>query len=99
MRALVANPDVANPPAVTIPESLPLPDTGFTVAGVDHVGRTAAMVAGGIARAVIIAVLRSDRAADNGAAKQAGGDAGRDAALRLRRRGNGNGGNGQCEGG
>ena len=36
--ALVANPDVADAPAITIPETLPLPDAGFAVAGIDDIG-------------------------------------------------------------
>jgi hypothetical protein len=40
----VANPDVANPPAITVPEALPLPDAG-AVAGIDDIGR-AAIIAG-----------------------------------------------------
>src|SRR6185369_10425917 len=83
--ALVANPDVADAPAITIPEPLPLPDAGFTVAGIDHIGRAAAIVAGGIIARAVIAVLGSNRAADDGAANQAGGDARGNAALRLRR--------------
>src|SRR6266567_4115865 len=72
--SLIANPDAADPPAITIPEPLPLPDAGFAVAGIDHIGRAA--IAGSIiARAVIVAVLRSNRAADNGTAEQAGCDA------------------------
>ena len=54
-----------------------------TVAGIDHIGRTAAIVAGGIIARAVIAVLGRDRAADNGAAEQSGGDARGNATLRL----------------
>ena len=39
----IANPDVADAPAITVPEPLPLPDAGFAVAGIDHIGRAAAI--------------------------------------------------------
>src|SRR5437899_11667028 len=81
--SLVANPDAADAPAITIPEPLPLPDTGFAVAGIDDIGRAAAVIARGIIARAVVAVLRSDRAADNGAADQSGRDACRDTALRM----------------
>src|SRR6266850_1898255 len=97
MVKLVANPDVADPPAITIPEPLPLPDAGFAVAGIDHIGRAA--IAGGIIARAVIAVLRSDRAADDSTAEQSSGDACRDTALRMGRSGNSHGRNGQRGGG
>src|SRR5689334_18700648 len=97
--SLVANPDVADPPAITIPEPLPLPDAGFAVAGIDDVRRAAAIVAGRIIPWAVIAVLRGDRAADDGAAKQSGRDACRDTALRMGGSRDCHGRNGQCGGG
>src|SRR5437899_7690384 len=88
--SLVANPDVADPPAITIPEPLPLPDAGFAVAGIDDIGRAAAIVAGCIIARTIIAVLGRNRAADDGAADQAGRDAGCNTALGVRRSRDGN---------
>src|SRR5256885_1046523 len=85
---LAANLDAADPPAITVPEALALPITGAGRIG--HVGRRAVIVVAlrriVVARTVIIAgaviaVLRGDRAANDGAADQAGRDARGNAAL------------------
>src|ERR1700752_90664 len=85
---LSADPDAAHAPAKAVPEALPLP-----VAGAGRrlrIGRGAVLVVAlrriVLARAVVIAgaviiVLRSDRAADDGAADQPGRDARGNAAL------------------
>src|SRR6185436_12921611 len=81
-RTLIANPDAADPPAIAVPEALPLPDTVRSVAGIDHIG-PAAISGTIIARAVIITVLGSDRAADDGATDQSCGDTCCNTALRM----------------
>jgi hypothetical protein len=47
----VANPDTANPPAITVPEALALHIAGRTIAGVGDIGRTTAVIA--ISRTII----------------------------------------------
>jgi len=81
-RTLIANPDAADPPAIAVPEALPLPDTVRSVAGIDHIG-PAAISGTIIARAVIITVLGGDRAADDGATDQSCGDTCCNTALRM----------------
>src|SRR6266850_810721 len=80
----VANPDVANPPAIAIPEALALPDAGRTF----DIGRAAVIAVSRtvIARAVI-AVLRCDRAADDGATDQPSRDTRGNTALGMGRGG------------
>ena len=79
---LGANPYVADPPAVTVPEPLPLPDAGFAVAGIDHVGRAAIVtVTGPVAWAIAIISGTGKRAADDGAADQSSRDSSRNPAV------------------
>src|SRR6201991_1642619 len=72
----VANLDAAHPPGITIPEPLTLPIAGGTCG----IGRPAV-----VTRTAIIAVLRCNRAADDGAADQSGRNARGHAALRMSR--------------
>src|SRR3954465_14325319 len=82
--ALAANPDAANPPAVAIPEALPLP---IATVILGDIGRSAAVIA--VTRPVVIAGP-GKRAADDSAADQTGCPTGGDPAAAgfgsLRRR-------------
>jgi len=82
MNVLAANPDAANPPAVAVPEALPLPIA------------TAIIVVGDIARAAVITITvtrpviagAGKRAAHDGAADYAGRYACAKPTLRMRGR-------------
>src|SRR5471032_2299108 len=88
-----ANPHAANPPAIAVPETLPLPVTAAIVVG--DIGRAAVIaVAGSIAGAIIIAVA-CERAADDGAADNSGRQTGAKTSLRMGRRGRRHGRNSQ----
>src|SRR5450631_401872 len=90
-----ANPDAADPPAIAVPEALPLPDAAAIIV-VGDIGRTAIAVAGSIVAGAVIAVGRGKRAADDGAADHAGSKTGAKTPLRMSRRGCRDGRNGQA---
>ena len=83
MNGSAANPDAADPPAVAVPESLPLPDAAAIIV-VGDIGRTAVAVTGSIIAGAISVIARAGkRAADDSAADDSGGDSSANAALRL----------------
>src|SRR5450755_1442530 len=88
-----ANPDAANPPAIAIPETLPLP-VAAAIGVVGHIGRTAVIAVTGSVVAGTVIAGTGQRAANNGAADHSGGHTG-DPALRLGRSGHHHGRNSQ----
>src|SRR5881227_669149 len=86
MNGSAANPHAPNPPAVSIPETLPLPDATAIVIVGDISAAAVAVSRSVISRAVIIAGT-SQRAADNGAADNTSRQTGTPSALRLGRGG------------
>src|SRR5712675_1128446 len=91
-----AHPDTANPPAIAVPETLPLPDAAAVIVVSDVGGATTiiAIAWAIIARAVIISGA-SERTADDGAANHAGSETSAKTALRVGRSGRRNGRNSQ----
>src|SRR5271166_4173903 len=97
MNGSAADAYAAHPPGITVPKALTLPVAAI---GATRIGRAVIAIARSvvIAGSVIIGVRR-DRAADNGAAKQSGGDADAEAALRMGRSRRSHGRDGQgCDG-
>src|SRR5882724_2468616 len=94
--ASAANPHAANPPAVTIPEPLPLPVAVVIVAAIGR--RTVIAVAGSVIARPIIAGARK-RAADDGAADDAASHRCAETALCVSRGGGSQSRNGQGCGG
>src|SRR5450432_4665799 len=79
-----ADPDVANPPAIAVPEALPLPGAAAIIV-IRDVGRPAVIA---VTRSIItvagaVAVRRGQRAADDGAADDAGRQTNAQAALGM----------------
>src|SRR5438552_9670538 len=97
MNGSAADTYVAHPPAVAVPETLTLP-VAAAIRIIGDIGRAAVIAIGPVARIVsrpVVIRIRCDRAADNGAAEQPGGDTDADAALRMGRSGHRHGRNGQ----
>jgi hypothetical protein len=90
-----ANPDAADPPAIAVPESLPLPDTAAIVIVGDIGWPTVAVTGSIVAGAISIIARAGERAADDGAADDSGGDSSPNAALRMGGSGRRDGRNGQ----
>src|SRR5205807_9620020 len=93
MNGSTADPYVAHPPAVAVPETLTLP-VAAAIRIIGDVGGTAVIAIGPVARIVsrpVVIRTRCDRAADNGAAEQPGGDTDADVALGMGRCGPGQG--------
>src|SRR5260221_7806938 len=81
-----ANPHAANPPAIAVPEPLPLPVAATIVIG--HIGGAAVIaVAGSIVAGAIIIAGACDRAADDGATDDSSCQTGAKTSLRMGRRG------------
>src|ERR1700674_1861972 len=82
-----ANPHAAHPPAIAVPETLPLPEAAAIIVVAD-IGRTAVITVAGsiVARAIIIAGA-CQRAADDGTADNSGGDTCANTPLRMGWRG------------
>lgn len=75
-----ADSDAANPPAIAVPEPLPLPDAAAIII-IGDIARTVIAVAGSRVVAGAIIARGGQRAADDGAADHAGSQTGAETAL------------------
>ena len=87
MNELAANPHAADPPAIAVPEALPLPVAIAVIGGTGDVGRAAVIAVTGSVVAVTRAIIAGagERTADDGAADDTGGQSCAKAALGMGR--------------